>query len=122
MPRSRHPLLSLSKDFIIGLLSLAFFILGCRIVKEVGMQIFALSPVEPGWFFTSPLRAALSLVFLLSFIVILGRVCQALFGRRLATTPGFRRLVRSVAHSRHSFHWNFSYVSCCYRPGASLQS
>jgi uncharacterized membrane protein len=95
MSKLRRPLLSMSKDFIVGLLTFGFILLVWRIIREAGLQIFALSPVDPDWFYTSPLKAALSVILLLSFILFLGRVCQRLFGRHLATTPGFRRLARS---------------------------
>jgi uncharacterized membrane protein len=95
MSRSRHPLLSLCKDFIIGLVILGIVILIWQIVKEAWIQLVVLSPVDPDWFYTSWLKTALSLIVVLSVIVIIGRLCQMYFGRRLATTPGFRRLARS---------------------------
>ena len=95
MSKSRHPLLALSKDFILGLLILAFLMLIWKIVMEAGAQIIALSPLDPDWFFGTALKTVLSVIVLLLLVVFLGRVSQMLFGRRLATTPGFRRLVRS---------------------------
>ncbi len=97
MSKPQNPLLALGKDFIVGLLMLGLFILVWRLVREAGLQIFALSPVDPDWFYTSWLKITLSLIFLLSFIVVIGRICQVLIGRRLAMTPGFRRLARSGA-------------------------
>jgi uncharacterized membrane protein len=88
-------LIALFKDFIVGVVIVGFLILAWRIVMEGGRQLVALSPVDLEWFATSWLRTALGVVLLLALILILGRGCQALFGKRLATTPGFRRLARS---------------------------
>jgi uncharacterized membrane protein len=85
----------MTKDFIVGVIILGIFILAWRIVKEVGVQLIELSPINPEWFVTSWLKTTLVLVFMLALILILGRLFQALVGRRLATTPGFRRLARS---------------------------
>ncbi len=72
-----------------------FLILAWRIVIEGGRQLVALSPVDPELFATSWLITALGAALLLALILILGRGCQALLEKRLATTPGFRRLARS---------------------------
>jgi len=85
----------MTKDFIVGVIILGIFILAWRIVKEVGVQLIELSPINPEWFVTSWLKTTLILVFMLALILFLGRLFQALVGRRLATTPGFRRLARS---------------------------
>jgi len=88
-------LIALSKDFIVGIVVAGLLILAWWIVMEGGRQIVALSPVDSEWFATSWWKSALGIALLLALILILGRGCQALFGRRLATTPGFRRLARS---------------------------
>ncbi len=95
MSQFRRPLITMTKDFIVGVIILGIFILAWRIVKEVGVQLIELSPINPEWFVTSWLKTTLVLVFMLALILILGRLFQALVGRRLATTPGFRRLARS---------------------------
>lgn len=95
MSRLRRPLIALSKDFIVGVVIVGFLILARRIVMEGGRQLVALSPLDPAWFAASWLRTALAAALLLALILILGRGCQALLGKRLATTPGFRRLARS---------------------------
>jgi uncharacterized membrane protein len=88
-------LIALSKDFIVGVVMGGLLILAWRIVMEGGRQLVALSPVDPERFATSWLITALGAALLLALILILGRGCQALFGRLLATTPGFRRLART---------------------------
>lgn len=95
MSQLRRPLIALSKDFLVGVVILGFIMLAWRIVKEVGVQLIALSPVDLEWFSSSWLKTILSLIFLLALILVLGRVIQTLFGRRLASAPGFRRLARS---------------------------
>ena len=95
MSRLRRPLIALSKDFIVGVVIVGFMILAWRIVTEGGRQLVVLSPIDPEWFATSWLRTALGVALLLALILILGRACQALLGKRLATTPGLRRLARS---------------------------
>ncbi len=95
MSRLRHRLMALSKDFIVGVVVMGLLLLVWRIVLEGGKQFLALSPLDAEWFTGSWWQAALGAALLLITTLILGRGCQALFGRRLATTPGFRRLARS---------------------------
>ena len=95
MPRLRYPLLSLTKDFFVGLIILGFFVLVWRVVKEAWVQVITMAPVDYDWLYSSWLMTALSLVLMIVFIIVVGRVSQAVFGRRLAMLPGFRRLVRS---------------------------
>ena len=95
MSSLRRPLISFCKDFIVGVVILGLLMLVSRIILEGGIRILALSPVDPEWFGASWQRTTLGAILLLASILILGRGCQAVFGRRLATTPGFRRLARS---------------------------
>ena len=91
----KRSLIALAKDFIVGVVVLIFCILVWQIIKEAGVQLIAMSPVELGWFITSWLKLMLSLVLLLALVLILGRGFQTLFGRFLVTSPVFRRLIRS---------------------------
>ena len=95
MSRLRQSLIALSKDLIVGVVIAGLLLLAWQIVAEGGRQLVALSPVDPEWFAASWLRSVLGAALLLASILILGRGCQALFGKHLATTPGFRRLARS---------------------------
>jgi len=95
MSKPRRPLIALTKDLVIGVIILGFFMLGWRLVEETGIQLLALLPVEPEWFVTSWLKTTLSVILIFILILILGRGCQVLLGRRLTTIPGFRRLARS---------------------------
>ena len=95
MSKMRRTLIALIKDFVVGVIILSFCILAWRIVKGAGVQLIAMSPVDPAWFTTSWLKTMLSIVLLLALVLMLGRGFQRFFGRFLVTTPGFRRLVRS---------------------------
>ena len=91
----RRQLIALTKDFVVGIVILSFVLLAWRILKETGVQLIAMSPVDLGWFITSWLKTMLSLILLLALVLILGRGFQAFVGRFLVTAPAFRRLVKS---------------------------
>lgn len=95
MTPMKRPLIALTKDFVVGVIILSFCLFLSQIIKNAGVQLIAMSPVDPGWFFTSWLKAVMSLVLLLALVLFLGRGFQTLFGRFFLTTPGFRRLLRS---------------------------
>ena len=95
MTPMKRPLIALTKDFVVGVIILSFCMFVWQIIKNAGVQLIAMSPVDPGWFFTSWLKAVMSLVLLLALVLFLGRGFQTLFGRFFLTTPGFRRLLRS---------------------------
>ena len=95
MSKLRRPLIGLAKDFIVGTAVVGILLLIWRIAMEVGRQFILLSPIDQEWIATSWLKTALFAIFLLVLILITGRGCQVVFGKRLATTPGFRRLARS---------------------------
>ena len=95
MTPMKRPLIALTKDFVVGVIILSFCMFVWQIIKNAGVQLIAMSPVDPGWFFTSWLKAVMSLVLLLVLVLFLGRGFQTLFGRFFLTTPGFRRLLRS---------------------------
>jgi len=91
----RYRLISLVKDLIVGTLAVAIALLFWHFVTEAVRFLVELTRIDVEWFSVSWQRTVLGGAILLVTIILLGRILQALFGQRLATTPGFRRLARS---------------------------
>jgi len=93
--RFRYRTLLLAKDLVTGIFVLGLLLLFWHLAREGTKFLVELSPLDLEWFAPSWQRTVLGVGVLLASILLLGRIVQALFGRHLATTPGFRRLARS---------------------------
>ena len=91
----RFRLLILAKDFAIGSLTIGILSLCWYFATKGASFVAETTQFDPGWLTETWQKTILGVSLLLAFVLTLGRIVEMLIGQRLATTRGFRRLVRS---------------------------